>query len=102
MTKPRQPDQPPSGGGRRVATYRELLSSLSPGDMSKLATMIGAPLSTVSAWKRRDSIPVEWHASVARAARELGARQINAAALKRLADLRGEEHRLSRAGRPWL
>jgi len=97
MTKPRHSDLPP--GGRQVATYHELLSSLSPGDMSKLAIMIGAPLPTVSAWKRRDSIPVEWHASVARAAKELGVRQITAAALKRIADVRGEERRLSRAGR---
>jgi hypothetical protein len=61
--------------------------------------LIGRPLPTVSSWKRRDAIPVEWHASVARAARDLGFRWLSLAALKRIAESRGEERRLSLAAR---
>jgi hypothetical protein len=61
--------------------------------VAEMASALGLPTKNVRRWVDLDSIPADWFAAIARAARKSGRRHITAAHLAELA----ERRRLARA-----
>jgi len=93
MTKSRR-GSPPCGGGSRAVTHADILRRFPT--IEQLADAISVPRATAYSWKYRDSIPSEYWRDIVRIAREMGIRGVSLPALKRIAEQRGEERRLSR------